>query len=225
VIEYRVFRMRAGYLVLCLLAVTLLAACSRPLAEGERSFARDLFGDSLDVEKTRVAYGFGLTPPPPPKPLPDPTGKLEPRPGICDRTEPGVELGPPPAFTLFDRVHLMPEFYRADTAPDWPNRVLIPEALIMVHELAHVWQWQNRAVTGYRPVLAALESLGNADPYFYVPSPGAGFLEYGFEQQASLIEDYLCYVLFDPKAPRRDALRDLLKPLFPVDRLDRALAR
>ena len=38
-----------------LLTALVLAACSRPLAEGERAFARDVFGDSLDVDKARVA--------------------------------------------------------------------------------------------------------------------------------------------------------------------------
>ncbi|MDJ0825562.1 MAG: hypothetical protein QNJ16_08675 [Rhodobacter sp.] len=209
-----------------LLAALLLAGCARPLAEGERAFAADLFGDGLDLEQTRVAQGLGVFPATTrAKPLPKVSGKIEPRPGVCDRVETGLEPGPPPAFAVRNRVHVMSDFYRADTMPGWPDTVLLPQALIMAHELVHVWQWQNRAVTGYRPGSAALESLTNADPYFYVPEPGAGFLEYGYEQQAALIEDYLCYALFDPKAPRRAELRTLLAPYFALDRLDAALAR
>lgn len=212
-------------LLVCL-ALVALAACSRPLAEGERAFARDVFGDSLDVDRARVAQGFGVLPATKvQKPLPESGGRIEPRPGVCDRTEPGQEAGPPPAFAIRNTVHLMSEWYRADTMPGWPDAVLLPQALIMVHELVHVWQWQNRRVTGYRPGLAALESLVNADPYFYVPEDGLEFLRYGYEQQATLLEDYLCYLLFDPGAPRRAELREILAPVFRVGRLDAITAR
>lgn len=93
----------------------------------------------------------------------------------------------------------------------------------MGHELVHVWQWQNRVRTGYRPLRAAMESVLNMDPYFYVPEPGAGLLSYGFEQQAALLEDYLCYALYDPHNARRADLRGILAPHFPLGRLDRAL--
>ncbi len=208
------------------LVLVFAAACTRPLAEGERAFAQDVFGDGLDVERTRVAQGLGLFPATTrPKPLPQSSGQIEPRAGVCDRTEQGLEPGPPPAFAVRNRVHVMSDWYRADTMPGWPDAVLLPQALIMAHELMHVWQWQNRNITGYRPRLAALESFSNADPYFYVPEEGEGFLKYGYEQQAALIEDYLCYSLFDPEAPRRAELREILAPFFPVDRLDAALAR
>ena len=203
-----------------------LAGCSRPLAEGERAFARDVFGESFDVERARVAQGFGVLPASTQaRPLPESSGRIEPRPGVCDRTQPGREPGPPPAFAIGNTVHVMSEWYRPDTLPGWPGAVLLPQALLMARELAHVWQWQNRRVNGYRPGRALLESFVRADPYFYRPGDGAGFLKYGYEQQATLIEDYLCYLLFDPTAPRRAELHGILAPVFPVDRLDRALDR
>ena len=101
----------------------------------------------------------------------------------------------------------------------------MPHSLIMAHELVHVWQWQKRRITGYRPAKAGLESVLNIDPYFYQAGDDAKFLNYGFEQQAALVEDYLCYGLFDPDNPRRAKIRTILEPHFRMDRLDAALKR
>lgn len=213
-------RLAAFLLLIC------LAACTRPLAPGERALAADLFGDRLDASKMRVAVGLGLTPLPRPQPPPPVAGPLERRPGICDRIAPDTgPPEPPPAFALYNRIHVMPEWYHADTMHGWPDRVLIPEALIMAHEMVHVWQWQNRALTGYRPGRAAFEGLTNRDPYFYSPRNGGAFLKFGYEQQAALIEDYMCYLLFDPDAPRRQELRSILLPYFTIGRLEDALRR
>ncbi len=211
--------------VFLVLALICLAACGRPLAEGERAFVADVFGPSLNADTVRVAKSFSPTIKETPKPLPPKIKEIKLRPGVCDRVSPDPPTGPPPAWAVYNRVHLIDEFYREDTLPGWPNQVLMPQAFIMAHELMHVWQWQNRTRTGYRPAKAALESFVNRDPYFYVPEEGAGFLEYGFEQQASLLEDYFCYTLFDPENPRRAKLRGILKPYFRVDRIDEVLAR
>ena len=209
-------------LSICLFVLT---ACGRPLAEGERAFVTDVFGDGLDANTVRVAKGFSGSTKASPEPLPPKVDRIEPRPGICDRVSPDPPEGPPPAWALYDQVHLTGEFYREDTLPGWPDQVLLPQALIMAHELVHVWQWQNRKITGYRPAKAALESFTNRDPYFYVPQPGEGFLKYGYEQQASLLEDYFCYGIFDPDNPRRAVRRGVLAPYFEVDRIDTVLAR
>jgi len=207
------------------LALVLLAACARPLTTGERAFSQDIFGETLNPDSMRIAAGLGLTPPPPPRALPPVSGALKPRPGICDRVPQGPRTEPPPAFSLFQTVHLGRPYYRADAAPGWPARVLLPQALLLAHEMTHVWQWQNRALTGYRPVLAALESILDLDPYYYGSDDAAGFLGFGYEQQAALVEDYVCYALLDPKAPRRAELRAVLAPVFPIDRLDVTLNR
>ena len=212
---------------LILMAFLGLAACSgRPLAEGERALAADFFGPGLDVEKVRVKSGFRGAPST--KDTSTPPDQIKPikiRPGICDRTAPSAPEGPPPGWALYNTIHFSREYYRADTAPGWPDKVLIPQTFIMAHELVHVWQWQNRHLTGYRPAKAGLESVFNIDPYFYVPQDGDGFLKYGFEQQASLLEDYLCYGLFDPENQRRAKIRAILSPYFQMDRIDAALKR
>lgn len=212
-------------LLLTLCVVLLGAACTRPLASGERALARDVFGEGLSPDKVRVAKGFGLAPPPKTTSLPPASkGGIAPRPGICDRVPRDGPAGPPPAFALYNRVHMMGRFYKTDTAVKWPEQVLLPEALIMAHELTHVWQWQNRKRTGYRPARAALESVFNLDPYFYRSGQGEGFLTFGYEQQAALVEDYLCYAILDPTNPQRSELRTILAPYFQVDRIDASLS-
>ena len=205
-----------------------LSACARPLTDNERRFAADIIGPGLDTSKVRVARGFGPLPPAPAAPQ---TSDLYPIidentvTGLCERSAPQPRSGPPPGWALWNRVHFSAEFYRSDLAPAWPQAARFPQALVLAHELVHVWQWQNRRMTGYRPARAALESVTSMDPYFYVPGPGATFLKFGFEQQAALLEDYLCHALYDPAAPRRAELRPLLAPYFPLDRLDAALGR
>jgi len=212
--------------LLILLAAPLMGCTGRPLAPGERALAADLFGPNFDPGPVRIAKAAGL-PPSQPRDPPVLTRELDANPGLCDRKTPNTEGpgGPPPAFVLYNRMNVQPEWYRRDMMAGWPNRILVPEVLIVAHELVHVWQWQNRALTNYRPTRAALESVTNRDPYFYVPEAGAGFLEYGYEQQAALVEDYVCYLLYDPDAPRRAELRRILGPYFTLDRLDRALTR
>ncbi len=206
------------------LLVVLAGCAGRPLTEGERQFASDVIGPRLDAGKVRVAAGFGLQAPPA-TPDPPPQAKRGTVPGICDRVPQGPRTEPPPAFALWNRIHLARKYYRDDTAPRWPQGVLLPQSLIMAHELVHIWQWQNRGRTGYRPGRAVLESLLNLDPYYYTSADGDVFLRFGYEQQAALMEDYFCYALLDPANPRRAELREILAPHFSIDRLDVALAR
>ncbi|MEI4261169.1 hypothetical protein [Roseovarius sp. D0-M9] len=211
-----------------LMALAVLAGCARPLTQNERRFASDIIGPRLDLDAVRIARGFAPLPPAPAAPDTSdvyPIVEENTVTGLCTRSAPEPRSGPPPGWALWNRVHFSHEFYRADLAPAWPEAARFPQALVLAHELVHVWQWQNRHITGYRPARAALESVMTMDPYFYVPGPGASFLDFGYEQQASLLEDYLCHALYDPAGPRRAELRPLLAPYFPLDRLDAALGR
>ena len=72
------------------------------------------------------------------------------------------------------------ERYRADPT-SLRNRCLL------VHEAAHVWQNQ---VLGKRYMAGAVwEHLTLADPYHFELFPERPFLSYGYEAQASLIEE------------------------------------
>lgn len=55
---------------------------------------------------------------------------------------------------------------------------------VLVHELAHVWQYQKGYLTGVAYVLSFNWR------YTYTLNNDRRFLDYGYEQQASMIEDY-----------------------------------
>ncbi|MEO0943600.1 MAG: hypothetical protein AAFY06_02000 [Pseudomonadota bacterium] len=204
-----------------LLLALAVSACSRPLTQSEEAFANDLFGPSLDTSKVRVSRNFGLRPPPQsnfgqPK-LVRPTEKA------CVRTPQPALSQPPQAFALFNRVHFGSSLYSSEMALGWPRGLRVPQTLIFAHELTHAWQWQNRDITGYHPLRAAAESFRFADPYF---SEGAApFFNFGYEQQAAIVEDYVCFAFANPNHPRRQELRAILEPVLPIDEFDAILGR
>ncbi len=202
-------------------AFLLLTACTRPLTQAEEAFANDLFGDSLDTSKVRVAQGIGAIPLY--RTAPKSVQLVEGTDKACLRTPQPRGAQPPQAFALYNRVHFESGLYSSDMVMQWPDRLRIPQAIILAHELTHVWQWQNRHRTGYTPARAVAESWRLADPYF---SQGeAEFFSFGYEQQAAILEDYICFAFANPDHPRRDELREILAPVFPLDHFDAVLGR
>jgi hypothetical protein len=205
---------------LCLLG---LAACGRPMTPTEVQFARDVFGPGLDTSIVVVARGAGLTPP----------GKTR----LTKVTrERGTERAcvrvarkkgkhaPAPAFAFRNKVHFDTGLYSSDMVLEWPDALRVPNAIIFAHELTHVWQWQNRDRTGYTPFRALAESIRLVDPYI-AASGQAEFFSYGYEQQAAMVEDYLCFAFANPNHPRRAELRAILAPVFPIAELDKKIGQ
>ena len=90
--------------------------------------------------------------------------------------------------------------------------------MFLAHELTHVWQWQNRATTGYSPLRVGSEHWRGTDPYLFDADANPRFLDYGYEQQASLVEEYVCCVTLDPEGARTERLRGLLaQVMVPAD--------
>ena len=205
------------------LAFLLIAACSRPMTENEERFARDLFGDGLDTSKVTVSHNLGLTPPP--KTVPSSVRRLRGTERACVRTPQPVRSEPPQAFALFSRMHFGNDLYSTDMVAPWPNGLRLPQALIFAHELTHVWQWQNRDRTGYTPLRAIGESLRLADPYFFQPQDAPAFFAFGYEQQAAIVEDFICFTVANPTHPMREELRALLLPVFPVEAFEASIVR
>ena len=206
----------------CVLVLA-LAACTRPMTEAERDFAADLFGPSLDTRPVRVAQSLGLLPPVPTTP-----GKVRVLRGTeraCVRTPQPRGAQPPQAFAFRNGMFFTGDLYSSDMVMPWPQGMRLPEALIFAHELTHVWQWQNRATTGYSPWRAVAESLALADPYFSPSGSGAAFYSFGFEQQAAIVEDFVCFTIANPTHPRRAELRALLAPVLPVETFEAAIRR
>ncbi|MCK0169484.1 hypothetical protein MWU53_00265 [Aliiroseovarius sp. S1123] len=212
-----------------LVALVSLAACSRPLSENEVQMSQTLFGDTLDTSKVRVRTGIGLLPLPRPKPIPEDAPKAAPRDipkTVCDRVpQPDREWEFPPGFALWNQIYLKRALYRDDMFAGWPKSLPMPHALIMAHELVHVWQWQNRDRTGYTPTKSGAESFQPGDPYYWPGREAGAFLSYNFEAQAALVEDYMCMTLFVPDHPRRKEIEALITPVIPVDQLSDALGR
>lgn len=214
---------------LALLALLAVSACARPLTPTETMVAKSLFGPSLDTSRVTVTAGIGALPLPQPRRAAGP-GMSEAREApddICVRKRSTRRHWTwPAAFVLREEVFFSYDFYLADTFAGFPESVPYPTALIMAHELVHVWQWQNRAETGYTVQGSAGETLESVDPYWFTVDRNAEFLKYGYEQQGAIVQDFVCYALFDAEDPELDELAALLRPVLPVDdflaRLDAA---
>lgn len=205
-----------------LILLFLVAACSRPLTEAEAKFAEDLFGPSLDLTDVRISQGFGLTPPY--QTVPKSVTRVRGTDRACLRTPaPSQASQPPQAFALYNRMFFDSNLYSSDLALEWPNALRWPQAIVLAHELTHVWQWQNRERTGYTPWRAASESLRVADPYFSTIDDAPEFFAFGYEQQAAIVEDFVCFTIANPSHPRRAELRTLLAPVLPVDAFEAAI--
>lgn len=203
------------YFILSLLF--LLTACGRALTPAEVSFLRAMQGDQLDVSRMRLVNGHFAS---------EVTYKIPVRP----RTTCQERLWPPatqsrtvtvaPAATvLFNRVYLRKDLYRDDFLQGHPEWVDLADLMLLAHEAVHVWQWQNRDRTGYTPLKALREHVTQEDPYLFDTETPRDFLSFGYEQQGSIVEEYVCCQVLDPKAPRTARLRDMIARHMPIENL------
>jgi hypothetical protein len=125
----------------------------------------------------------------------------------------------PAAVALHNRIFFDRDWYRDDYLPNYPEQIGLIAAMLLSHELTHVWQWQNRKVTGYTPLRAAFEHDGANDPYLFDLDTEPRFSDYGFEQQGAIVEEYVCCRSLAPTAPRTQRLHDLIAQAMPVEKL------
>ncbi|MBW7921291.1 MAG: hypothetical protein H3C51_04240 [Rubellimicrobium sp.] len=200
-----------------LVALFLLAACTgRPLTPSETAFLATIQGDTLDTGRMRLAGDLARGAPVevPPRPRLTCQERLFP-----PRVEPA--LSSPGAMTIFENVHVRPDLWREDfTRTEWQGRAVpdLLDAMLLAHEATHVWQWQNRALTGYFPLKAAFEHVGNPDPYLFDPETRADFLSFGYEQQGAIVEEFVCCRTLAPDAERTQRLFDMISKVMPVAR-------
>lgn len=202
---------RSRYLLALLTGVALLlTGCGRPLSEAEGAFVTGLLGPGLAVDRMRIAStGPKLSD------ADSPPRRLVPLDQISCEVPPETRVvRPPAAMVLFDTMWISPLLNYDNIMVGWPEQIPLGRAILLAHEATHVWQWQNRALTGYSPVAAASENLRMRDPYAYELQPGKAFLDYGFEQQARIVGDYVCEVTKDPRSARSRALMEVLAPVF-----------
>jgi len=204
---------RRTCLCLAAVAVAALAGCAaRPLTEAERAFTATLHDRALDAAAVRIHRGAVIGGWPmtrPPRPYRACRERIFPR-----EREPEIETSVA-GFVLGNRIFVARDLYARDYLGDYPETLPLTAAMFLAHELTHVWQWQTRETTGYAPWRAAGEHAARADPYLFDLAVGRDFLDYGYEQQAALIEEYVCCRALDPDGARTGRLRALLRPHFP----------
>ena len=206
--------MRYVFLVLSLF----LLSCGRTLTPAEANFATQLHGASLDTSKIRLKQGALIG---------SFTTKRDKRPRLTCRerilpepTSDTVTVAPA-AYVIHNKVHYATDWYAEDFLPDYPKTLSLVHAMLFAHEITHVWQWQNRKQTGYTPWRSACEHSRSDDPYLFDINTSTQFLDYGYEQQASIVEEYVCCAVLDPEAPRTKRLENMLQGAFPLSRLQR----
>jgi hypothetical protein len=196
-------------LPLALIVALALTACGRPLAPEAAALLAPLHGGTLDATRMRIAAApVGAFPI---------TYDARPRVTCQERIGPPQEgriTVPPAGIVLFETLLLRPDLAAVPLTVD--GALNLPWALFLAHEATHVWQWQNRDVTGYHPARAFAEQVTLDDPYLLAGDARARFLDYGYEQQATLVAEYLCCAVLDPDAARTGRLRALLAQAMPV---------
>lgn len=202
---------------LCLgLLLLALAACGRPLTPAETAFAARLHGAELDASRVRLVDGA---------PVSAVTFRRKARPRVTcrERILPPLKgefvTTKPAAVTLFNTVLFDSDWYTEDYLGGFPERMNLVAAMLFGHEMTHVWQWQNRKRTGYSPLRAAAEHGDSPDPYLFDLDGAPDFLDYGYEQQGAIVEEYICCRALAPEAARTRRLHAMLRGAFPVSDL------
>lgn len=191
----------------------LLASCGRPLTESERAFAATIHGDTINLDRVRLHDGA---------PTRAVTFRRKPRPRTTCRelilppVTDEIITTKPAAVALFNTVLFDKDWYLDDYLPDYPDKIGLIAAMLISHELTHVWQWQNRARTGYSPLRAASEHSVRADPYLFDTANNLEFSDFGYEQQGSIVEEFVCCRALAPQAPRTERLHKLISAVMPV---------
>jgi hypothetical protein len=199
--------------ILALLALILVTACGRPLTPQEVAFTKTIHGDELDISKVRLNNGA---------PTRAVTFRRKPRPRTTCRelifppTTEKIVTAKPAAVAVFNTVLFDKDWYLDDYVPDYPDKIGLVAAMLLSHELTHVWQWQNRKKTGYSPLLAASEHEQGADPYLFDIANKRAFSDFGFEQQGAIVEEFVCCRALAPQAPRTKRLHALISGAMPV---------
>lgn len=196
-----------------LIALLFLASCGRGLTEGERTLMYPIMGQTFIADDARMVEAGFI--------------------GMVSRTYPArpqvtcrEKIAPPPdgptiqtrtaGAVAWTHVLTNPDWTLPDYAPDYPQEINLVAAMYFAHEMTHIWQWQNRAVTGYSPFRGLAEHKPGVDPYLFEPEDDIDFLAMGYEQQASLVEEFICCRTVAPDGARTERLYQALSGVMPV---------
>ncbi|MBI1216105.1 MAG: hypothetical protein GC185_09845 [Alphaproteobacteria bacterium] len=143
----------------------------RPLTAGEIALAKTVFGDSVDYTAVRLH-----------------NKRIMPR-GLQGSAQP-VAVGNNISFP------------RTAYSEDFSREPVATKQADFIHELTHVWQHQNKVLS--TPREAIKETLRHRfnyqAAYPYKLEDGKDLTEYGFEQQAAMVEDYFLLTRHDTTA-------------------------
>lgn len=212
---------RMALTLVLMLTLVFVTGCGRPLTETERAFAQNIHGPSVDLDRVRVARGAlvgSVTFRRPARP------RVTCRERILPPPTTDIVTARPAAVVVFNRIHFTQDWYLDDYMPRYPERLNLIRAMLLAHEMTHVWQWQNRDVTGYHPLKAAAEHGRTDDPYLFDATVEHAFLDYGYEQQGAIVEEYVCCRALAPQAERTKRLHEMLEAAFPVSMLPQSRA-
>ena len=199
------------------LLLLLLAGCAaRDLTPAETALVTPLLPD-LATKEVRITRSplVGLFPI---------TYDARPREACRERILPPIEgriVASTAGIVLFQRLWTAPRWSLPDYAAPLGRHLDLATAMFFAHEMTHVWQWQHRDLTGYHPARAFFEQIEIDDPYLFDAATPTAFLDRGFEEQASLVEEYLCCATLDPSGARTGRLHALLSEVLPVAPPDR----
>ncbi|WP_089272891.1 hypothetical protein [Puniceibacterium sediminis] len=207
--------MRALFMVMFV-----LSACGRPLTPPERAYVQALQGDQTDTSRVRLIDGH-------PGAAVTFQRPVRPRLTCSERIWPPsrgeVVTVQPGGMAIFNHMMFRDDLYRDDFLSEYPEVIDLADAMLLAHEMTHVWQWQNRKRTGYTPLRAASEHSRTPDPYLFEEDTSVAFLDHGFEQQGAIVEEYVCCALLDSEAPRTARLHAMIAEAMPMSRLDEVL--
>ena len=204
--------------VILLLALLLgLIGCGRPLTEAEKTYADSYYGDQLDPTRVRFVDGHFAR---------SLTMRYAARPRVtCQERIFPPRAGDtfessPAAIALYQHVLYRDTLYRDDFTQEYlvngKRATNLYDLMLFAHEMTHVWQWQNRNVTGYSPWKAAREHRPGHDPYLFELDSQPDFLSFPFEQQAAIVEEFTCCRALAPNAARTKRLHKMLAEVMPV---------
>ena len=196
----------------CILLFSLgLAACGRPLTVHEAELATRLFGDGLQTQRVRLGASSVIG-------LREQHFRARPQTTCRERIVPPPDgewlTGRTAGVTLWNHVTVRDNLMREDYVRLPDGSMPLGVAMFFAHEVTHVWQWQNRATTGYSPLRVGLEHQRGTDPYLFDTDANPRFADFGYEQQASLVEEYVCCVTLDPEGARTGRLFALLSQVM-----------
>ena len=208
--------------VFILLLALLVASCSRPLTDNERAFLTGIHGDSLDTQPIRITHApfvgmFRVS------------YAARPRTTCRELILPPVEVGERLEGTVAGmagkrRIYVNPDWFLPDYVPEYPQLLNLVAAMFFAHEITHIWQFQNREITGYHPFRGISEHQSGVDPYLFDESTAQPFLAFGYEQQASIVEEYICCAALDPDGARTTRLYELLSEVMDPTPMTRPLS-